>query len=194
LPLRLLFLPLWFCLSFPKEICFCRCFSVCHFRRKSAFAIAFLSVISEGNLLLPLLFCLSFPKEICSCRCFSVCHFRRKSAFAVAFLSVISEGNLLLPLLFYLSFPKKICFCRCFSVCHFRRKSAFAVAFLSVISEGNLLLALQRRRSLKIVPRGTIQRMASLWREMLKVASFQQVKFACFIGQMCLVAANGNKT
>jgi len=74
LPLPLLLL---FCLSFPKGIrfcpcrCLCFCFSVCHSRRESAFAlaVAFLSVIPEGNPLLPLPlpFCLSFPKGICFC-------------------------------------------------------------------------------------------------------------------------------
>ncbi len=120
-----------------------------------AFALAFLSVIPEGNLLLPLplLFCLSFPKGICCCccPCFSVCHSRRESAVAVApaFLSVIPEGNLLLPLplLFCLSFPKGICCrcCPCFSVCHSRRESAVslapAFAFPSVTREANPLFS-----------------------------------------------------
>ena len=97
-------LPLPFCLSFPKGICFCPrrcrcpCLSVCHSRRESAFALAvalaFLSVIPEGNLLLhsqlplPLPFCLSFPEGICCCLCncrclcLSVCHSQRESAVA----------------------------------------------------------------------------------------------------------------
>jgi len=86
-------LPLLFFLSFLKGICCCPCpcFSSCHSRRKSAvaLALAFLSVIPEGNLLLPLLFFLSFLKGICCCPCFSFCHSCRESAvaLAVAFLS-----------------------------------------------------------------------------------------------------------
>ncbi|MEO7029300.1 MAG: hypothetical protein ABI147_07835, partial [Acidobacteriaceae bacterium] len=81
------------------------CFSFCHSRRESAFALAFLSVIPAGNLLLLLLFFLSFPQGICFCFCFSFCHSRREPAFVLAFLSVIPVGNLLLLLLFFLSFP-----------------------------------------------------------------------------------------
>jgi len=132
--LLLLPLPLLFYLSFLKGICFCccpcHCLSFCHSLGESAsavaLAVAFLSVIPEGNLLLslPLPFFLPFLKGIClcfcRCRCLSFCHSLGESACAfalvVAFLSVIPPGNLLLPLslslplLFFLSFPRGIRF------------------------------------------------------------------------------------
>jgi hypothetical protein len=59
-------LPLFFCLSFPKGICFCLCFPVVIPEGlRLRLAVAFLFVIPEGNLLSPLPYGLAGLSSAC---------------------------------------------------------------------------------------------------------------------------------